>query len=103
MNGIARVLQSDPGTIFFGPRLEFAYAVFGLPAPKGLPIWWDPGTAFAGEDEPALIETWRQRSFQTVILLAGDTTYYSPLFQKLIHATYQRDDRWGVITVLHRK
>ncbi len=27
--------------IFFGPRLDFCYAAYGLPFPKGLPIWWE--------------------------------------------------------------
>ena len=103
MAGIAQVLQEDPGTVFFGPRLEFAYAAFGLPAAPGLPIWWEPGTAFSQQDEAALIEVWRQKRFNTVILLANDTTYYSHLFVKLIHATYEEDLRWDTITVLHRK
>jgi hypothetical protein len=103
MTEIARVLQEDPGNTFLGPRLEFAYAAFGLPAPTGLPIWWNPAAAFALEDEPRLIEVWRQKHFKTIILLAGDTTYYSPLFVKLIQATYEPDPRWETITVLRRK
>jgi hypothetical protein len=103
LSSIAQVLHEDPGSVFLGPRLEFAYAVFGLPAPQGLPIWWDPGTAFTHGDEPAMIEAWRQRHFKTVILLAGDSTYYPPPFVKLINATYEPDIRWDTITVLHRK
>ena len=103
MTSIARVLQKDHGTVFFGPRLEFAYAAFGLPAPKDLPIWWDPGTAFAREDQPALIEVWRQKHFKTILFLANDPTYYPPPLVKLINATYTREIRLDVISVFHRK
>jgi hypothetical protein len=102
MTGIAQALQKDPGTTFFGPRLDFAYAAFRLPPPKDLPIWWDPGTAYAREDDPAMIEVWRQRRFQTFICLDNDTTFYSPLFVKLIESTYTREDRLG-LWVFHRK
>jgi hypothetical protein len=102
MTDIAQVLRENPGTVFFGPRLEFAYAAFGAPSPKDLPIWWDPGTAFAQEDEPALVEIWRQRHFQTLIFLEDDFTYYPDLLVALIHSTYTREVRPG-IWVFHRK
>jgi hypothetical protein len=103
MSDIARILQEAPGTVFFGPRLEFAYAVFGMPSPKDLPIWWDPGTAFAHEDEPALIEVWRQKHFKTLIFLGDDFTYYPYLITRVIDSNYTPELRPGGILVFHRK
>jgi hypothetical protein len=28
--------------VFFGPRMEFAYAVFNQPLMRGMPLLWDP-------------------------------------------------------------
>ena len=33
--------------VYFGPRLEFAYAAFQLPSPTHLPIWYDAGNSYA--------------------------------------------------------
>jgi hypothetical protein len=37
-------VNTAPGDVMFGPRLEFMYARLGIPSPKHLPMWWHPGT-----------------------------------------------------------
>jgi hypothetical protein len=40
--------------IFFGPRVDFGYAAYGLPYPTGLPIWWEKiPSSHRGEQYPA--------------------------------------------------
>ena len=95
----AEVLKDAQRPVFFGPRMEFAYAAFGEPSPKDLGLFWGPPTSFPCSEEPRMEEVWRKKRFRTVILLNQDMTYYSVRFQKLIFATYEAD-YVGSITVL---
>lgn len=67
---ISREIARHPEeTFFFGPRLEFAYAAHRLPSPRGLPIWWHPGSSYATSDDAHLQQSWRAHRFDRVILL----------------------------------
>ncbi len=98
-----QALKENQGPVFFGPRLEFGYAAFGIPSPRNLPVWWHPGTAFARADEPAFLRNWLDRRFATLIFLRNDFTYYSPEFLSLIANLYSRDDRYAELTVFHAR
>ena len=41
--------------IIMGPRLEFLYAQWSLGSPKGLPLWWHPGSSYFSFDELRLL------------------------------------------------
>ncbi len=99
----AEVIKSNPQPVFFGPRLEFSYAAFGLGSPRRLPVWWRPGTSFRASDEPALLAVWRDDRFATLIFLKDDYTYYSVPFLRLIKSNYRQDDRYSELTVFHAK
>jgi hypothetical protein len=48
-----KVLTHYPNErVFFGPRLEFAYPVFGRPPIPGVPLLWDPGNIFSRDQLP---------------------------------------------------
>ncbi len=111
---IGRAVSANPGPVFLGPRLEFAYAAFGIPSPRDLPLYWQPGTSFARSQEPAMLEEWSKRRFPTLIFLSplvcvsnnndckgDDFTYYSPPFLDMIHSRYWRDSRYSDVTVYH--
>ncbi len=100
---IDRLMQHNSGKVFFGPRLEFAYAAFGVTPPSDIPVWWDPGAAFARADEPRYVEAWRQKHFDTLVFFAGDATYYPAALLKLIEAEYVRDPAFDLISVYRRK
>jgi hypothetical protein len=55
--------------VYFGPRMEWAYAAFDQPVPRGFPIWWDPGTAYPKALEPALADRWVAAQFDLLIFL----------------------------------
>jgi hypothetical protein len=95
--------SANDGPFFFGPRIEFTYAVVGVPSPRHLPVYWQPGTSFARGDEPKLIEAWRQHHFNTLIFLKDDYTFYSAALLSTIGSEYQRDDRYPDITVYHAR
>jgi hypothetical protein len=109
---IGRALSANPAPVFLGPRLEFAYAAFGIPSPRRLPLYWQPGTSFARSQEPAMLKRWSKRRFPTLIFLRSyicssndkncdDFTYYSPQFLDMIHNRYWRDNRYSDIAVYH--
>ena len=47
LNQVGEIVATSPRPIFFGPRMEFGYAVFGLTSPLHIPLWWHPGSSFA--------------------------------------------------------
>lgn len=71
--------------VFFGPRMEFSYAVFRRDPPRGLPVWWDPGTSFALSDLPAISHSFETGDFDLMIFLKNDCTRMPPraLLRKL--------------------
>lgn len=100
---IQLAVDGNRGPYFFGPRIDFNYAVLGLPSPIHFPAWWHPGTAFAHSDAPRLVKVWQDHQFPTLIFLKGDYTYYTPEFLDAIHRDYTEDDSYPSITVYHRR
>lgn len=100
---IRAAVASNPGPVFFGPRLNFDYMVLGLDAPTYLPTFWQPGVAFGMDQEPQLVQVWKDHRFPTLIFLNGDYTFYPPELMNAIARDYTRDDRYPAITVYHRR
>lgn len=107
---IGAALAHNPGPVFFAPRLEWAYAAFRLPSPRGLPVFWQSGTSFAAADEPRLLEDWDSRRFGTVLQgrLAPhgrkDWIYFPQSFQDRLAAHYTPDDTtYPDLIVWHRR
>ena len=97
-------MDSSPlGPIFFGPRMEFSYAAFHLQSPKYLPIWWDPGAAFAQSQESKYVDSWEQHRFGTLIFYKNDFIYYPPRLAALLDHMYDRDDRLQYLTIMRLK
>jgi len=106
--------SSNPGPFFFGPRMEFNYAVLGLPSPEHSPAWWDPGAAFPASDQNRLIQIWQEHQFQTLIFLHSDSlngpladqvdyNFYTKEFRDAILHGYMKDQSYPFITVYHRR
>jgi len=93
----------NQGPFFFGPRIEFAYAVVGVPSPRHLPLFWQPGTSFARRDEPKMIDSWKRHKFNTLIFLKSDYTFYPAALLSTINNEYQEDDNYPDITVYHAR
>ena len=103
---------SNAGPFFFGPRLEFNYAVLRLPSPEHFPVLWDPGAAFPESDQARLIGIWADHRFQTLIFLNASCplfpkamvyTFYPREFMEVIDHDYVKDQRYSYITVYHRR
>lgn len=110
---VSDVLKHNPGPYFFGTRLDYNYAAFGVPSPEHFPAWWQPGTAFPVSAESSLIDRWKQDRFQTLVFLkhgfAGndDTmfyTFYPPEWMDAIRNNYVADNEtYPTLTVYHRR
>lgn len=90
-------------TIFFGPRMEFLYATFQVPSPKGLPLWWHPGSSYALKEEATLVQNFKKTPFEAAIFLKSDFTRVPYSILEFLCNKYERDDRNSDITVFRRK
>jgi len=75
--------------VFFGPRMQWAYAAYGLPSPVGEPVWWHAGVSYALADEPAVIATWLARHYRLVIFFKADRTYLPPALIESLDSGYR--------------
>ena len=97
------IVALSPRPIFFGPRMEFAYAASRLPSPAHLPVWWHPGTSFNVDDQSDILQTWRNQCFPTLIFFKNDYTYYTPEFRMNLIKLYDRDESSARISVFRRR
>ncbi len=60
--------------VFFGPRMEFLYARDHIASPRGLPLWWHPGSSFPEAVLPQILQAWNENHFDVLIFLHDDRT-----------------------------
>lgn len=82
------VAASGSKQVFFGPRIEFFYARERLESPRGLPLWWHPGTSYLVKDEKAIVDAWKKDHFGLLILLHNDRTRLPNGIVDAIHRDY---------------
>ena len=75
--------------IFFGPRVEFGYAAFGVYPPKQLPLWFHPGLSWPLRAENGLIDRWVSHSFDVVILFRNDSGEMPERLKEIIRNEYE--------------
>ena len=56
-------------SVFFGPRLVFGYAAFGIQSTKYLPVWWHPDNSFPRKDTQKMIDRFLAQRYQACIFL----------------------------------
>lgn len=100
---VGDVVHQHPGRLFFGPRMLSLYALTRTAPPTGLPVFWQPGTAFPTRDTQLWTEAWRSKPFDTLVFLRDDFTYYTPELMAAIAQNYRRDDTFPALTVFYRR
>jgi len=90
-------------SVWFGPRLVWAYADFGLPSPINQPLIWEKGVLYASQEEDALIQDWEQKKFDVLIFFRDDTVYLPKKLLAFIKENYFLFQRKNFITVYYRK
>jgi len=90
--------------VFFGPRMEFEYAVFDRPVTPKMPLLWDPGNLYPRDRSLDLLLAFQQVDPDLVILLKDDFTRMELVGFYLKHSTtYQLDDDFSELTVYLRR
>lgn len=94
-------LDLDSSSVFFGPRIDFGYAAYGIKPYPGLPTWWE----FFKEGEPQtkiMVERFKEANFKLCIFLYHDYTYLPPsLLEYLSQKYYVYDTQDLTIYVSH--
>lgn len=85
----AEAMKQWDGPYFFGPRVDFSYAEYGLQSPLHFPAWFHPGTAFARAQLPQVLDVWQRDHFHTLLFAKDDYTYYPPEFLDMIQDRYE--------------
>lgn len=94
--------------IFFGPRMEFAYAAFGIQPPRNMPVWWHPGSSFPQSMTREIVERFIAQRFKTCVFLldpSSDEVDFTRLPDGIVQElsrSYRRTD-YTDITVFDRK
>lgn len=86
--------------IFFGPRMEFAYYEIGAFSPRGLPLYWFPGTSFALSDINRIEENFISSDFDTLVFF--DFTRIPEALKQHVDSNYVRDTSYESLLVLRR-
>jgi len=94
--------QSDRSSVYFGPRMQWAYAAFGVAPPLNQPSWWHPGVSFPKSMEGYYIKAWASGKFSTAVFFKNDLTYMSPDFIEIFSKNYTVDQSYPLLTILHR-
>ncbi len=71
----AAIRTIGPRSVFFGPRMEFLYARYRLASPRGLPLWWHPGSSYPLEYEPRILAAFEADRSQLLICLHDDRSH----------------------------
>jgi hypothetical protein len=93
-------LRAHAGSkVFFGPRIEFAYAAFGLPSPRGLPIWWHPGTSYPLQADGEISRRFGESRFDLLVFARDDFTRIPEGVLSIIASRYRRMGGYSAVTV----
>jgi hypothetical protein len=89
--------------VFFGPRMQWAYAAHSVQSPTRLPVWWHPGVSYDTNDEPAYAQRLSQTEFDAVIFLKKDTTFLTPPLLAAIRKDYSLSEEYSQLSVYRPK
>ena len=96
------VSHSTNQQIYFGPRMQWAYAAFGQMSPPHQPVWWQAGVAFSEKEEGTYVNRFIAARYDTLVFLKDDMTYYPATLRNAILDNYVEDQRNSRLTVYRR-
>ena len=83
--------ENDPAPrIFFGPRINFGYAAFGISPPKGLPVFWHPGVSYSLKKEPEIVNSFHEDKFDLCVFLKDDFTYMPQGVMQILSMEFEK-------------
>lgn len=103
---VGDVLLARPqARVFFGPRMQWAYAAFRRPSPTGQPVWWHRGVSYPDRDdaEESAVSAWAASHPDLLVFLRGDFTYLPPRMLALIRDDYAPVSGYPDLSVFVRR
>lgn len=103
---VGEVLARWPrARVFFGPRMQWAYAAFRLPSPGGQPVWWHRGVSYPDRDdaEAAAVEAWAASRPELLVFLRGDFTYLPAQLRAIVATDYLEEEGAAALSVFVRR
>jgi hypothetical protein len=75
--------------VFFGPRIDFGYASYGIRPYRGLPTWWE----FFGQDgrdgTDEMVKRFKSARFKLCIFLHRDYTFFPITLMSYLNQAYE--------------
>lgn len=68
-------LNQPDAPVFFGPRIDFGYAAYGIYPYRGLPTWWEFFSEDGDERTDSMVARFKYAEFYLCIFLKNDYTY----------------------------
>ncbi len=86
----AAIHAFKPRSVFFGPRMEFLYAREHIASPRGLPLWWHPGSSYPVSAVPEILSAFEADRPQLLIFLRDDRSHMPAALLDRMSREYQQ-------------
>jgi hypothetical protein len=104
ISDIDTVIKSvGTNSVWFGPRLQFAYAFYGIQSPKHQPVYWEPGVSFPKHDEDLYFNRFLESKYKYLVFMHNDTSLYSDDKIDRLKPLYAIDNHLDALTILERR
>jgi hypothetical protein len=103
---VGELLAARPQSrVFFGPRMQWAYAAFRRPSPVGQPVWWHRGVSYPdrADAEDAAVAAWETSRPELLVFLRDDFTYLPPRMRSIVRANYEAVEGFPALSVFVRR
>jgi hypothetical protein len=89
--------------IYFGPRIEFAYLETKTRSPKGMPLWFHPGTSYSARDTQKVVEAFSSAKFHLLVFSKNDRTRIPSEILKIVEEFYEPIGEYSTVDAYIRK
>lgn len=76
--------------IFFGPRIDFGYAIYGIKPYPGLPLWWEIYSNGNTTASQKMVEHFMKAKFKMCVFLKEDYTFIPHQIIEYLQHDYQQ-------------
>ncbi len=97
------VLRANGRAIWFGPRMQWAYAAFRLTPPVYQPSWWHSGVSYAKDQESEMIENWKKHRFARLVFYFNDRTYLPGGLARCIDNDFAYAGNGKLLSIMDRR
>lgn len=90
--------------VFFGFRLEFAYAAYQVIPQKGLPVfWWCCGVSFPESKIDDVIRSFKEAQYDLLVFKKHEYSYFPDPLYKYAKLDFRNDESYDTVSVYWRQ